>query len=1137
MGMSLRVRVFDVAFKSLAKLTLLALCMQVLFLQPILIVNASVNDIDPDPSNAGSLSQGAQTTCGSSVNNAECLNDGVASTSAPNTSGDYLTFSDAQSDSYLMTSFLGAATTTAITVELYHVEGTVDMRFEVSLWDGTESSQYGSTQNITTRTSAQWDAATFTGLSLSQSELNDLRVQISCVYLGGGSSDTCTGYALYADVFFDQLDTTANDFFVQRGTAILTGDTLTLTAGTDYIAPSASTSAFIRITNSHHTGAGNTAGSPTQNADDVTAFITDPWNITDSVTLARGSSAASSTRVDWEIIEYTGDSGGDNEMIVRQQQNVTYNSSATSTSGPTVPSVSDDADIVVFITGQFNPDTGIDDYNTVLSTAAWDSASDRTDFVRGEAGGDAVQVSYAVVEFTGPNWKIQRVSDHVYSNAGSVETESITALGSLNRAFIHTQKRVGAGLSTHDDFGHEVWLSGLGEVSYELSDNATSPSEHVTAVWIIENVQSSGDSMHVTRSNGSQSGGAEPTTLSVSIGKMLTNASSTSIFLNNRGGGTGSTWPEPLIAAKIASSTHYELWMSNTGDTRYYRTEIVEWPTATRRITQNYFRFYVPNGLIDPTDPWPTGITDLGENTEITGLDDPLQFGESIRVRMTLQIAGASLAANVESFKLQYGERTTTCTAIAENQWNNLGDIGSTTALWRGTSTPVVDGTVLSGDPPTGGDLNISLSDVAGTFEEQNDTAVVPYQVLPGEDIEYDWAIEHNGAKEKTPYCFRMVESDGMPFDSYSYYPTMATAGYGAESQDWKWFSDVENETPTTALAATNTAPTDIAFTDPLELRLVLREVNGATGISVKFKLQFSEYADFSTSTDVTEITDCTDSSLWCYVDGGGVDNATITTRTLGTADTCTAGVGVGCGMHNESGTSSSTSEYVHHTGDAAEFAFTIKHAGARVNRVYYFRAYDAVNNEAVPLSVGKSYPSLVTEGASVSFGLAGIPSATVIEGITTDLDTTSSQINFGTVLPGTQVEAAHRLSIDTNGTEGYQILMYTTGDFMSSQGVRIDPFVGSNAAPLGWSTGCTADKKGCFGYHAGDDLLQGGSTRFTPNDSYAAFSSTTPEEISYSSFPTINDTTDVIYKLEIHDLQEAGKYETNIVYIAVPFF
>ena len=214
---------------------------------------------------------------------------------------------------------------------------------------------------------------------------------------------TQSGTILNAYTTYAELTTSPErDFEVQRGTITITGTSTLLAAGVDYVAPSASTSAFIRITNSHHTGAGSTLAG-TQNADDVTAYILNPANIMTSVRIARPSTATGNTRVSWEIIEFIGTAGSDNEMIVRAQTTLTYGTTATTATGTTISGIINDTDVVVFITGQLNPDIGAANYNTGESTSEWEAGGNVPVFTRGEAGGDASIVCRTKNSYTGPS--------------------------------------------------------------------------------------------------------------------------------------------------------------------------------------------------------------------------------------------------------------------------------------------------------------------------------------------------------------------------------------------------------------------------------------------------------------------------------------------------------------------------------------------------------------------------------------------------------------------------------------------------------------------------------------------------------------------------------------------------------------
>lgn len=984
-------------------------------------------------------------------------------------------------------------------------------------------------------TSSQIATTTFTTAQFLESEFSIKQTANAafdatyCFRLSNGGTSLSV-YSVYPEL----TTSPERDFEIQRGTVTITGNSTTLTAGVDYVAPASTSSAFIRLTNAHFTGAGVDSGGGTQSSDDVTAYISNPENLLTSVTISRPAGAAGNTHVSWEIVEFIGTAGSDNEMIVRDQRSLTYGSSALTATGTAVSSVADDADVVVFITGQLNPDTGRTLYNTGQSTASWSASSDEPVFLRGEAG-TAVGVSYAVVEFTGANWKVQR-AEHTYTSAGSTETESITAVNSLSRTFVHAQKRIGVGLNGLDEFGHEVWLSSIGAVSFYLEPGSNTPSDHTSVAWIVENTQTTNGAMAVTRSDGSTTGGTEPLSLSVSIGTTLDDLTNASIFANTTSAGTGTAFPRTMAGFAITSSSTYEIWRSDTGQALGYRVEVVEWPTAGLAFRQNDYRFYVDNDALDPDDPWPVGTTtDLGENTVLTGSDEPLGDGERIRIRMSLTTLNATLPEQSKSFKLQYGERVSTCSAISEGSWSDVGAIGSG-AIWRGyDAASLTDGTALSGDPATAGDLNLAVSDSAGSFEEENSSVVNPYTVPEGDDIEYDWVVEQNGATAETFYCFRMIESNDTVLGAYADYPQLRTSSFTPRTQSWRFYDDEENETPAIALSSENVAPIDIADNDALKLRVTVQETENIARNDVRFKLQYSEYSDFSSAHDLVASSTCNATSTWCYFDGGGTDNAVVSSSLLSDADACSSGVGDGCGTHNESATV--LTGFRHENSAATEYEFTLTPKAPRANAVYYFRLYDVTQNIPVTINTGASYPSVVIEGASLVFSMQGLTPGTVIDGETLDATSTPGVISFGRVPFDTQYNAGYRLSLQTNATEGYQVLMYADQQLQNEYGTAITPVEGTNASPMNWSpAGCSPTAIGCFGYHPEDDTLSGSSpSRFSANDTYAALS-TNPEEVMYNSFP-LDDTHDILYKLQVSQDQPAGLYDTTINFLAIPVF
>lgn len=346
-------------------------------------------------------------------------------------------------------------------------------------------------------------------------------------------------------------------------------------------------------------------------------------------------------------------------------------------------------------------------------------------------------------------------------------------------------------------------------------------------------------------------------------------------------------------------------------------------------------------------------------------------------------------------------------------------------------------------------------------------------------------------------------------------------------SANWQWFDDANNETPASSLAAENVAPSDIQNNSTIKLRLTLQNIAGVNAADTKIRLQFSEYADFSAGVEnVAEVGDCTGNTLWCYGDGVDADNDPISTLLLTDSSVL--------GTHNESGTTTTTLGFDADT--STEMEFSIKSDGPRVNRTYYFRAFNASTSEAIPIATGETYPSLQVGGSNLTFTIEGLPSGTSTEGVVTDITTDPTSVSFNSIAAGNQTNAAQRLRVATNATEGYQLFVFESQDLLNGYGGRIDPVTGTNASPTTWAAGCPGSQDGCYGYHTGDDTLAGGSARFAADNSYAQFDST-PREVGYSATPTDGETIDMVYRVAVQDTQSSGTYQSGIAYVIVPVF
>ncbi len=354
-------------------------------------------------------------------------------------------------------------------------------------------------------------------------------------------------------------------------------------------------------------------------------------------------------------------------------------------------------------------------------------------------------------------------------------------------------------------------------------------------------------------------------------------------------------------------------------------------------------------------------------------------------------------------------------------------------------------------------------------------------------------------------------------------------------TQNWRWYDDSNSGTPSVALAGENVSPSAVGYDDPLKLRITVNDLGGAGVSNIKLRLQYSTSSDFSESVHyVGGQGECGSINLWCYADGGGADNGVIADSTLSDAQFCSGGTGNGCGSYNESGTTSSA--FYHFPGTRKEYDFTIKQTNAIQSTVYFFRLVDNAIAVPIPLNTGETYPSVTVDGGTLTFSISGISSGQLTEGITTDVATSPSTVGFGALTINNSKIAAHRLTVTTNAGSGYKVFAYQRQGLLSNAAREIAPIVATNDSPLGWTSGCTATSTGCYGYHTGKDVLEGGSTRFAADDTFARFTAQ-PTEIAYGAGIANNEETDMVYKVEVREQQDAGVYEGAIVYIVTPVF
>lgn len=129
------------------------------------------------------------------------VDDHIFQPTTPTTT-DYVSCSVNKGDNFAMGTTTNVASVSSVTVWLY--ENTkINNTFVGELWNSAHTTQYGTSQYFTHVTSAQWQSVTFSGLSLTQSQLDDLQVAVRNINQSSTSGGSVTAfYAMYATVTY-----------------------------------------------------------------------------------------------------------------------------------------------------------------------------------------------------------------------------------------------------------------------------------------------------------------------------------------------------------------------------------------------------------------------------------------------------------------------------------------------------------------------------------------------------------------------------------------------------------------------------------------------------------------------------------------------------------------------------------------------------------------------------------------------------------------------------------------------------------------------------------------------------------------------------------------------------------------------
>lgn len=326
---------------------------------------------------------------------------------------------------------------------------------------------------------------------------------------------------------------------------------------------------FIQITNNHHTGMGTTSGG------DLYAPI--HWSVwLDFSNIEAGevkfkikrNNGTFDCRVDLQVVEYIGETGGENEFIVLEYGNLTL-ADGVKTATITVTGHTDINNVVPWIAGQSTNSTDTAKVNS-LQFVTSKSNNDIT-FERGDSEGVA-NVSYMLVEFIGSNWNVRREE---FNTTGSTTTLTISPLTNYTKAFNHQQMY----------FDDQSANSGLAQCSarYRIISNsqvelfANSEDPRRAVMYIIENPE-----LEVIRYNGVMEGIGEEEIDDLTISEIdLRELNQTAIMgQSNSSTGTSADFPRGFINYMLQDNNTVRLRQIDAEQTSNYVFELVFFPKS-----------------------------------------------------------------------------------------------------------------------------------------------------------------------------------------------------------------------------------------------------------------------------------------------------------------------------------------------------------------------------------------------------------------------------------------------------------------------------------------------------------------------------------------------------------------------------
>ncbi|MES2970904.1 MAG: hypothetical protein V4702_01110 [Patescibacteria group bacterium] len=234
------------------------------------------------------------------------------------------------------------------------------------------------------------------------------------------------------------------------------------------------------------------------------------------------------------------------------------------------------------------------------------------------------------------------------------------------------------------------------------------------------------------------------------------------------------------VSAPLRTTYCFRLVRTSGGSTTY--TVTPEITTIDPRYEQSAYR-WLTNA--DSTTP---GAALAANNTPVTDISQ----NTIVRLRMLVHVSNFTHTTGLETFKLQFAQKSGTCdVAFTGETYADLAT-GSGAIRYYNNTTPA-DGAAIStnaGDPSHGSDTIR-----AQTYEEANNFTSTS-QVAVGEDAMWDFAIQNFSAVQNTSWCFRLIKTDGTADfttsgGSYTQIAELNTAPSLLNQSAYRWFQNV----------------------------------------------------------------------------------------------------------------------------------------------------------------------------------------------------------------------------------------------------------------------------------------------------------------------------------------------------------